>query len=281
MKTLSTIVATLFLALALQAQETTTATTSASTTTVVVTETNALQTREDFRELLDRHPPQVARVLKLDPTLFTNASYLANYPALAAFLKEHPEVAHAPEYYLESVWIGEQRPDSPSERVWRDAMEGFAIFMMMGLAAVVLSWLVRTLIQHRRWSRVSKVQAEVHNKLMDRFASNEELLAYISTPAGQRFLATAPLAIDTAQQTAGSPAGRILWSVQTGLVVAAAGIGLWIVSNNAKEVGPPLLALGVLAFSVGAGFIVSAIVSLVVSRKLGLMSPPAEVAAQD
>ena len=30
---------------------------------------------------------------------------------------------------------------------------------------------IRALIEHRRWSRVSKVQAEVHNKLLDRFAS--------------------------------------------------------------------------------------------------------------
>ena len=161
-------------------------------------------------------------------------------------------------------------------------MEGFAIFMTMGLAALVLSWLVRTLIQHRRWSRVSKVQAEVHSKLMDRFATNDELLAYIGTPAGQRFLESAPLAVDTAQQSAGSPAARILWSVQTGLVVAAAGVGLWLVSNyTQKEVSQPFFALGILAISVGTGFIVSAVVSLVVSRKLGLWTPAAEAAAND
>jgi len=153
---------------------------------------------------------------------------------------------------------------------------------VMGLVALVLSWIIRTLIQHRRWSRVSKVQAEVHNKLMDRFASNEELLAYISTPAGQRFLETAPLAIDTAQQSVGSPAGRILWSIQAGLVVAAAGIGLWLVSNNTeKEVAQPFFALGILALSVGVGFIVSSIVSLAVSRKLGLWTPPEQATAND
>ena len=253
-------------------------TTSTGATTTVVVEQSATDTRQAFQELLERQPPQVGKVLKLDPALFSNSSYLANYPALAAFLTQHPEIAHSPSYYLEGVWIGDHRPETASERVWRDAIEGFSIFLAMGLFATVLAWLVKTLIQHRRWSRVSKVQAEVHNKLMDRFASNEELLGYIGTPAGQRFLQTAPLAVDAAQESAGSPAGRILWSVQAGLVIAAAGIGLWVVSGNAqKDVAQPVFALGILAVSVGAGFIISSIVSFVVSRKLGLWTPPAEV----
>jgi hypothetical protein len=262
--------------------ETTATTTTTAPVAAAATDTDASQTRERFRELLERHPPQVGKVLKLDPTLFTNAAYLANYPALASFVAQHPEVAHSPSFYLENVWVGDARPESASERAWHDAVEGFAVFMVMGLVALVLSWIIRTLIQHRRWSRVSKVQAEVHNKLMDRFASNEELLAYISTPAGQRFLETAPLAIDTAQQSVGSPAGRILWSIQAGLVVAAAGIGLWLVSSNTeKEVAQPFFALGILALSVGIGFIVSSVVSLVVSRKLGLWTPPESATAND
>lgn len=286
MKTLNTIFAAAIFTAAIGTataaqQTTTTAATTTTTTTAPVTTpdgVDANEVREEFRQLLERHPPQVGRVLKLDPTLLTNSSYLSSYPALATFLAQHQEIAHAPAWYLESIWTGDARPETSSERAWHDATEAFGVFLVFCLVATVLSWIIRTLIQHRRWSRVSRVQAEVHNKLMDRFASNEELLAYISTPAGQRFLETAPLAIDEAQSTA-SPAGRILWSIQAGLVVASAGIGLWLVSNAAaKEVSQPLFALGVLAISVGAGFIVSAVVSLAVSRKLGLWTPPAAAA---
>ena len=35
-------------------------------------------------------------VLQLDPTLLWRADYLATYPGLAAFLEQHPEVAHNP-----------------------------------------------------------------------------------------------------------------------------------------------------------------------------------------
>jgi len=248
-----------------------TTTTDATAEPSEVAAATALDTRERFQALLEQNPPQLGKVLKLDPTLFNNAAYMANYPALASFIAQHPEVAHAPAYYLEGVWVGDARPESPSERAWRDAMEGFSIFLVMGLVASVLIWLVKTLIQYRRWSRVSRVQAEVHNKLMDRFASHEDLLKYISTPSGKRFLETAPLTIDSAQPSVGSSASRILWSTQAGLVVMAAGIGLWVVSGNAqKDIAPPLSALGVLAISIGLGFIVSAVVSFVLSRKLGL-----------
>ena len=53
-------------------------------------------------------------------------------------------------------------------------------------------WLIRTTLEQRRWSRLSKIQAEVHSKLMDRFSSNDELLTYVQTPSGRRFLESGP-----------------------------------------------------------------------------------------
>lgn len=255
------------------AAETTTAETTAaepSPATTVTSPFDAANTRRDLMELLGRHPSQVARVLKLDPTLFTNASYLATYPELQAFLARHPEVAHSPGFYLEDVWVGEMRATNAAERIWRDSIEFFGIFISVLLTTAVLVWITRTLVQHRRWSRLSKVQAEVHNKLMDRFGTNEELLQYINSPAGARFLETAPLSTDVAQQS-GSPANRILWSLQAGLVIGMAGVGLrFVVPNVHNDVAQPLYAFGTLAVAVGVGFILSALVSFLLSRRLGL-----------
>ena len=59
--------------------------------------------------------------------------------------------------------------------------------------------------------------------------------------------------------------------MQVGLVIGMAGLGLLIVSSNIdKEIAPPMLAMGVLAISIGAGFVLSAIVSYGISRRLGL-----------
>lgn len=258
------------------AQAPATTTSATTTTSTVVTDADSHETREGFASVLRRYPAEVSRVLKLDPSLMTNQTYLANYPALAAFLAQHPEVVHSPAFYLDRVSIPEDgRGISSNERIWRSAVEGLSIFAVFGLITGVLIWLVRTMIEHRRWSRVSKVQADVHNKLLDRFTANEDLLAYIQTPAGKRFLESAPIALDGGPRAVSAPIGRILWSVQVGLVLAAAGFGLQYVSRNIQaDVAQPLFAMGILAVSIGAGFVISAVVSYVLSRKLGLWEPP-------
>jgi hypothetical protein len=257
------------------AQAPATATSNPPATATVVTDSDSHDTREAFYSVLRRYPSQVGRVLKLDPSLMTNQSYLANYPALASFLSQHPEVAHSPDFYLVSIIVPEEGVrENGSERVWRTTMEGVTLFAVFAIAMGVLIWLVRTVIDHRRWSRVSKLQADVHNKLMDRFTANDDLLAYIQTPAGKRFLESAPLALDAGPRAVSAPVGRILWSVQVGLVLAAAGFGLQIVSRSIeKTVSQPLFAMGILGVSLGAGFVLSAIVSYILSRKLGLWEP--------
>jgi len=252
----------------------TTSATPSAVTSSIITDTDSHETREAFHATLRRYPTEVSRVLKIDPSLMTNESYLANYPALATFLAQHPEIAHSPAFYIGDVFIPEDRAENSSERVWRSTMEGISIFAVIALIAGVLTWLVRTVIEHRKWSRITRMQADVHNKLMDRFTANEDLLAYIQTPAGKRFLESAPIALDGAPKAVSAPIGRILWSVQVGLVLAAAGVGLQYVSGSIqKDVAQPLFAMGILAISIGAGFVLSAIVSFILSRKLGLWEP--------
>jgi hypothetical protein len=239
------------------------------------------ETREVLRGVLAKYPPQVSRVLKIDPALFTNAAYLANYPELAAFVAAHPEVTHSPAFFMEGVWIPtDMPPESASERMWRDMTQGIAIFVTMAMLAGVMIWLIRTLIDHRRWSRLTRTQAEVHGKLMDRFTSNEELLAYMQTPGGKRFLESAPIALDAGPRTVGAPVSRILWSMQAGLIVAAAGIGLLFISGSVdKTVSEPLLAMGILMLAIGGGFLLSAVVSYVLSKRLGLIGQSGTAAA--
>jgi hypothetical protein len=236
--------------------------------------TDSNNVRNQLMRLLERHPPQLGRVLKLDPTLLENDSYLAAYPDLAAFLKEHPQVKHNPAFYLESVGPSWDQPEPASVRMWRNLMEGMSIFAVMLTVIGVFTWLVRTLIDHRRWSRIARVQAEVHTKLMDRFSSNEELLAYIQTPGGRKFLESAPISVEAAPRTASAPVSRMLWSIQVGLVLMAGGGGLQFVAGTIdREVAGPMSAMGVLAVAIGLGFVLSALVSFFLSWKLGLWNP--------
>ncbi|HUP60801.1 MAG TPA: hypothetical protein VNA69_10325 [Thermoanaerobaculia bacterium] len=273
----------LALALPLAAQETTAPAAPAAPPTII-TPTDSAQTREELRELLSRLPPQVGKALKLDPSLWTNKEYLATYPALAAFVAQHPEIPHSPSYFLESVWIpSDPSPETPNSRMWDRMLETVSILGVIVIMVTGATWLIRTAIEHRRWSRVSKVQAEVHNKLLDRFASNEDLLAYVNTSAGKHFLESAPLALDAGPRAVAAPIGRVLWSVQAGIVLTAAGLGLKYIAWNAidKDIIGPLGGIGVFAIAIGIGLMISALVALVLSKKLGVWQPPAALTDTD
>jgi hypothetical protein len=231
--------------------------------------------RQQLERLLDQYPPSLARVLRLDPTLLTNSAYLQPYPALATFISQHPEVPHNPAFFL-ARYEGDNayyRRD-PNERmfdVWKDAMTGMFVFVIFSAIAGVLAWLIKTVIDHRRWTRMLKIQTDAHTKLLDRFTSNEDLLAYMQTSAGKRFFESAPIPIES-PRSINAPIGRILWSAQVGTVLTLAGIGLELVAARAiEDVGQPLSAIGVVVIALGIGFCVSAVLAYMLSKRLGLI----------
>src|SRR5215467_8563720 len=65
-----------------------------------VNDLNANQTRDQLSRLLEQYPPTVTRVLQTDPALLGNKEYLSPYPALAAFIVQHPEIAHNTAFFL-------------------------------------------------------------------------------------------------------------------------------------------------------------------------------------
>ena len=103
----------------------------------VFDEQNAQQTRERLREVLGQYPPSVGQVLRLDPSLLVRADYLASYPALAAFLAQHPAIAHNPGYFLGIVRLSGVGFDTPESartegvRAIRDTFEG--LFVLLGI----------------------------------------------------------------------------------------------------------------------------------------------------
>jgi hypothetical protein len=240
----------------------------------------AEETRRDLENLLRQYPPSLPRILRLDPSLLGNPAYLQPYPALAAFLAQHPEIGHNPGYFLAQYDGNSGEPrfrETAQERginMWREAIQGLTIGTVLLAIGSGVIWLIKTLIDYRRWSRLSKIQTDVHNKLLDRFTSNEDLLAYIQTPAGKRFLESAPIPIES-PRSIGAPLGRILWSAQAGAVLTVLGIGLEIVASSAlEEVAPPLAAFGAVVIALGVGFLVSAILAYILTRRFGLLNGP-------
>ncbi len=232
-------------------------------------------TRDQLTRLFQHYPPSLRNVLRIDPSLLDNEKYLSLYPQLAAFLKQHPEIAHNPAYY-----VGTSReydiPIRDTVHLAEAIMQPLAVAVVLIGIVTGLTLIVRSGLEYRRSGRVAKAQSELHAKIMDRMTSSEDLLAYIQTPAARQFVETAASDSDT---RVGSPVRRILWSVQMGLVIVFGGIGMEYVSSQFQyELAQPFFVLGVLGMTVGAGFIISAGASYALSKHLGLLDPSASSA---
>jgi hypothetical protein len=263
---------------ALLAQETATGTaatpqtataTEAATTTTADEGRSSQELRNQFSTLLRERPPEVATILKLDPSLLSDDAFLTKYPELAKFVAAHPEVRHNPRFYLGDFDTYER------ETVFEQILQGLSVFAVFALIAFALAWVIRTVIEQKRWNRLSRTQNEVHNKILDRFSTSAELLDYIKTPPGAKFLESAPIPLHSDGAPQNAPLTRVMWSVQIGIVVAAGSLGMLLVSSQFdKDSAQGMFALGMIGVSIGLGFIASAVVSVLLSRRLGLWQPP-------
>jgi hypothetical protein len=246
-----------------------------------VEQPDAQRTIQELSELLERYPPALRGALAFDPSLLTNESYLSSYPALQSFLEAHPEVARNAAFYVGNG-NNVRFPRGESAEIWRQVVDGIGVFGGFGMAIGVIVWLIRTIVDYRRWSRLARVQTDAHTKILDRFTANEDLLAYIQSPAGSKFLESSPIKLDAGPRHVGAPLGRILWSLQGGLVLLAGGIGLHSVSGRlTDESAQPLRVLGVLGIAIGIGFVISAIISYLISQRLGLIESPSTAPRKD
>lgn len=140
------------------------------------------ETREELLSLL-RMSPTLAEVVASDPSLLSSQEYVArNNPELARFLEAHPEVARNPDFYLFADISGGhgRRVAALQRRLWTahsgeepGVMNEFMRTLVPLLAFVVflgaMLWLIRVLVDNRRWGRIFKMQTEVHGRLIERF----------------------------------------------------------------------------------------------------------------
>jgi len=260
---------------------------------VRVDDANAHEARQHLQEMLQQYPPTLGAVLAIDPTLIESEGYLQPYPQLATFLAQHPDVAHNPGFYFENQLNQFSRrqgdwndPKLAAIRAIDQTLGGLAFLAGFVTVVLTIGWLLRSVMEHRKWLRVSKTHVDTHTRLMERLTSNEELLSYMQSPAGRRFLEAAPIPVDGGPKMLNAPFGRILWSVQAGVVVAALGAGLIYASTRLGASATfsdgelPLLVIGIAAVAIGAGFFVSALAAYGLSHRLGLF-PSNSAASSD
>ena len=241
---------------------------------------------------LVRVSPTLAEVVARDPSLLSNAEYVnRNNPQLGRFLQAHPEIAQNPDFYLFNNLHGEhEQPSETLERKLWPEMSGrsgpeprgvemelvqdgvpFLVFLCF-LSALL--WLTHVLLENRRWNRIFKLQTDVHGKLIERFATSQEVLTYMGTDAGRRFLEATPIAVGfERQEPVPSHIARVLTPLQIGIVMTLLGMGLVLLRHSVPDAAAPLLVLGTVVLMPGLGFIISAGITWALARRLGLMPP--------
>jgi hypothetical protein len=234
-----------------------------------------------------RVSPTLAEVVAHDPSLLSNADYVnRNNPELGRFLQMHPEIAKSPEFYLfnnlhpeheqpsqtleRKLWPQTSEPESSG--VERELISDGIPFLVFLCMLGGLLWLTQVLLENRRWNRIFKLQTDVHGRLIERFGTSQEVLTYMSTDAGKRFLEATPIAVGFEHQApVPSPVARVLTPLQIGVVMTLLGIGLLSLRHSIPGSGSALLVVGTVVLMPGIGFIISAGLTWVLARHLGLM----------
>jgi hypothetical protein len=246
-------------------------------------------TQEQLMRLL-RTSPTLTTVVAHDPSLLSDQEYVTrNNPQLAQFLVQHPEIARNPEFYLFTHLDsrGGRRDQALVRAVWPDLSQSHEVPFNPNLHEVVgdisgvsafacflaaIVWLIRQILENRRWSRIFKLQSEVHGRLIEKFGSNQELASYMGTEAGKRFLEAAPIPVGLeTEQRMPNAVARVLWPLQIGVVLVLLGVGLLLLRHASTEMDIPMLVAGTVVLMPGIGFILSAGITWFLAGRLGLI----------
>lgn len=141
-------------------------------------------------------------------------------------------------------------------------MQSSELFPMVGSVGIVLL-IVWAILEWRR----SKHKFDLHNKLLDKFSSAQELNGFLSSQGGSKFLDF--LTIGSLR-----PKEKILSSISKGVIFLFLGIAIFFIGpfmSQRVEESNGVQAFGILSMVLGAGFLVSTFISYKLSKKWGII----------
>ena len=146
-----------------------------------------------------------------------------------------------------------------------------AIFGSVGfyLAAILGIWIVS-----RARSQRAEIHAQVQQKLIDRFQSAPELIEFLQSAPGQKFVS----GIDTMPRM--MTRERILGGVSKAIIFSTIGIGFLALCINPDIRNEFLEFVGAMMVAIGIGYLIATFVSIKLGRSMGLINgnhKPAEV----
>lgn len=136
-----------------------------------------------------------------------------------------------------------------------------ALIMIFG-GIVAIFWVIFSSI---RRLKVARMQSEVHKHLIEKVGSSQEFLTFLDSDSGKQLVAS--IGIDQPRR---EPYGRILTSVQAGVILLLVGIAFLVLGGRFANAAEGFFILGGLAVALGVGFLISAGLSYRLSKAFGL-----------
>ena len=142
-------------------------------------------------------------------------------------------------------------------------MRDLAFFPPMFFLMGFIVWIVVTGWQRRLRLRMVM---DFNTRLLERLGSVKDFSEFLRTDAGAQFMSTL-----TTESPVHAPQERILRATEVGIVLFTCGVGLlavaWRFGSQAES--EAFFAFGVIALSLGLGFVISSVASYRLASALG------------
>lgn len=142
---------------------------------------------------------------------------------------------------------------------------GDPVVILMPIFFTLIGFVVWIIFSNIRRYKTTKLQAELQAKLLEKFGSGQELLAYVQSDAGKRFLES----LTVEQKT---PYGRILGAAQVSVILVLLGVAFLFLRGRVLGAADEFLVLGTIILSLGVGFGLAAALSYYLSKSFGLLT---------
>lgn len=134
---------------------------------------------------------------------------------------------------------------------------------------VVIAWVIFIIVDGFRRREQVRANAEFQARLLERISSTPEFGEFLNTSMGGRFLSSLSAANDQGASL------RVLRSLQSGIVTLFAGVAVMVFRPGGDPVLEDLFNLiAAVMIAVGLALLVSAGLSMMLSRRMGLLDAP-------
>jgi hypothetical protein len=138
-------------------------------------------------------------------------------------------------------------------------------YMVVPIVFGSFAWLFWLVFSTIRLFKISKLQADVRGKLIEKLGSGQELLAYAQTDAGKTLL-------ESVRIEGASPYTRIIGALQVAIVMISFGLSLLFLRSRVSGAEEGFLVFGTVITVLGVGFGLSSAASYFLSKSFGLLN---------